>query len=125
MPTPTPAKAFALWIDERCAFLRHLEAEAKSTLLQNGDEERYRQLMQQKALFLSALIDEAAELLQALPADKRQRVNDRFGSFHRNAENALGLNSVFYMSALLYPDDHKEGAPNDLELFAKEVAGWE
>lgn len=124
MPASTPAKAFVLWLDERCAFLRHLEAEAKKVLLQNSDEERYRQLMQQKALFLSALLDEAAELQQALPADKRQRVNDRFGAFHRNAENALSLNSVFYMSALLYPDDHKEGDPNDLELFAKEAAKW-
>lgn len=125
MPAPTPAKAFVLWLDERCVFLRHLEAEAKKILLQNGDEERYRQLMQQKALFLSALIDEAVDLLQALPADKRQRVKERFGAFHRNAENALGLNSVFYMSALLYPDDHKEGELNDLELFAKEAAKWE
>ena len=124
MPTSTTPQPLALWLDERCAFLRHLEAEAKEALQQNSNTERYRQLMQQKALFLSALNDEAAGLLQDLPAEHQQRVTQRLGAFQRNAENALGLNSVFYMSALLYPDDHKEGEPNDLELFAKEVANW-
>ena len=124
MPTSIPPQPLALWLDERCAFLRHLEAEAKEALQQNSNTERYRQLMQQKALFLSALSDEATGLLQGLPAEHQQRVTQRLGAFQRNAENALGLNSVFYMSALLYPDDHKEGEPNDLELFAKEVANW-
>jgi hypothetical protein len=28
---------------------------------------------------------------------------------------------VFYMSALLYPDDYREGEPNDLETFVDSV----
>ncbi len=121
---PTPTQNLALWLDERCAFLRHLETEAFEVMQKQGDEERYRQLMLQKTLFIAALPDEAADLVKALPADKAQRVADRLGAFQRGAENALDLNSVFYMSALLYPDEHKPGDPNNLERLATEVKGW-
>jgi len=41
--------------------------------------------------------------------------------FADSADNALSLDSVFYMSALLYPEDYHEGEANDLELFAEEL----
>ena len=118
---PTPTQALALWLDERCAFLRHLETEAGDVLQKQGDQERYRQLMQQKALFLSALPDEAADLVKALPGDKAMKVADQLAAFQRGAENALGLGSVFYMSALLYPEDHQQGDPNDLERWLRDL----
>jgi hypothetical protein len=35
--------------------------------------------------------------------------------FSKNAQTALRLDSVFYMSALLYPGDHQKGEPDNLE----------
>ena len=37
--------------------------------------------------------------------------------FARRAGMALQLESIFFMGALLYPDDYEAGDPNDLERF--------
>ena len=49
---------------------------------------------------------------------------ERLNGFSLNASNSLRIGSVFYMSALLYPDEHKPGAPNNLEFLPAEVRGW-
>ncbi len=119
-----PAAPLAEWLSERCAFLRNLESEANRSLQQENNPDRYREMMRQKAMFLAAIADEAGPYLACLPQDKLAQARQRLEHFSRNAENSLSIGSVFYMSALLYPDDHKEGQPNDLEGFAAEVAGW-
>ncbi len=118
------AAPFAAWLEERCAFLRNLEAEANRTLYEKNDADRYRELMRQKALFLSAIADEAGPYLASLPRDKASLAEKVLERFSASAENSLSIGSVFYMSALLYPEDHKDGQPNDLEIFAAEIAGW-
>ncbi len=45
----------------------------------------------------------------------------RLERFAQNASQALAIGSVFYMYALLYPDNHVKGEPNDLELLAEEI----
>lgn len=113
---------FALWLDERCLFLRNLEAEADHALHKNKNPDKYRTLMCQKALFLEALPEEAEERLANLPEEAADMAAKRLNRFSRRAAQALDIDSVFYMYALLYPDDHVKGQPNALELFAAEIA---
>ncbi len=109
-------ETFAHWLSERCELLHSLENEAERVLQDNTD--KYRALMCQKAMFLQALPEEAEKHAAGLPADVADSVLRRLDQFAANASQALRLNSVFYMYALLYPDDHKKGEPNDLDRLA-------
>lgn len=118
----TVIKQLADWLDERCLFLRNLEKEARRVLQEDGDTEKYKALMGQKAMFLQALPEEADKRLDAVPEAVGDMVAGRLEAFSASASQALRIDSVFYMYALLYPDDHKAGEPNNLELLAAEVA---
>jgi hypothetical protein len=61
------------------------------------------------------------EILQQLAEDAARAIQEGLRRFARSAGTALSLNSVFYMSALLYPEDYCEGEPNDLEAFLEEL----
>lgn len=114
-------QSFALWLSERCEFLHNLEEEAERVLLQDKNTDKYKTLMCQKAMFLQALPDEAEKLVTSLPDAKANEVLERLDRFSANASRALGLDSVFYMSALLYPENHRKGEPNDLDRLAAEM----
>ena len=73
--------------------------------------------MREQAELLAALADDA----DALPGDVDDAVADRLARFSASAAASLQVGSVFFMSALLYPEDHAPGAPNDLEAFAAEL----
>ena len=118
------AAPFTAWLNERCAFLHNLESEANQALHQENDTPRYRELMQQKAMFLAAIAEGATPHLSCLPEDKARMAAKRLGRFSASAENALSIGSTFYMSALLYPEDYQEGQMNDLQAFCAEVAQW-
>jgi hypothetical protein len=51
----------------------------------------------------------------------RAEIEVGLNSFARRAAQALELSSLFYMSALLYPEDYREGDRNDLELFIERL----
>lgn len=98
-----------------------IEKEATEALHQNSRPDLYRSLMRQKAEMLSSLYADSLPVLTRLPdTDKTNIIKDALYSFAANASTALQLDSVFYMSALLYPDDHVPGTPNNLELFIAE-----
>ena len=65
---------------------------------------------------LAALAEDAKPLLAPLPGELRFNLALALENFAAGARTALRLNSVFYMSALLYPDDHKSGDPDNLTL---------
>ncbi len=118
------AAPLAAWLAERCAFLRNLEAEAGRALHEKNNPDRYKELMRQKAMFLAAIADEAEPYLDCLPPDTASQARQRLERFSRSAETSLSIGSVFFMSALLYPEDYKEGQKNDLEAFSAEVTAW-
>lgn len=113
--------SFAKWLTERCEFLHNLETEAERVLQENKDTDKYRALMCQKAMFLQALPEEAEARADSLPEDVADLAMQRLERFGANASRALSIGSVFYMYALLYPDDHVKGEPNDLDLLAMEI----
>lgn len=96
--------------------IRQVEAEAR-TAAEGGDEARYRQLYTEKVDILLGLPDLVEPHLATLPESLAERLADEAKGFATRAGRARALNSIFYMYALLYPDDYREGDPNDLERF--------
>jgi hypothetical protein len=104
--------------------IRELEAEALGALHGAGDTAAHREGLTRKCLILEALPEEAAGVLaaakdgpQAPDAADVAAFTAGLESFAHRAGQALSLESVFFMGALLYPEDYQEGQPNDLERF--------
>lgn len=98
-----------------------LEKDAREILQKNYSEESYRAIMRQKATLLASLHKLAAPAIAELPqTEQTKAIDEGLMRFSQSASSALNLNSVFYMSALLFPEDHEEGTPNDLEQFIED-----
>lgn len=104
------------WLRTRHEDIMATEREALA-LMEAGDIPGYTAKMRAKAESLAALAKDAAPRLAALPEPPRDRLAAALKRFSQSAAMALRLDSVFYMSALLYPDDHKPGEPDTLALF--------
>ncbi len=95
--------------------VRELECLARIALYEQDDPTAYRNLLYEKAELLMAVGDLADEF--CLPDD----VAEKLLRFSRNAQQAMELQSIFYMGALLYPDNYRENTPNELELVIQEL----
>lgn len=87
----------------------------------NGDETGYRNAMHRKAELLAGLSRAARPLLDDLPLEQRPMIEHRIDMFSQSAQRSLDIGSVFYMSALLYNDDHQPGDPNTLEVWIADL----
>ncbi len=108
------------WLQQRHDDVMSAEKQALASL-KAGENDGYRQLMRHKAELLADMEQDVADLVSQLPTPLASSVGGRIGQFSRSAAMALNLDSVFYMSALLYRDDHKEGEPDNLALFITEI----
>ena len=113
---PDPVSPLLDWLKQRHQTQKEYERKAYAALYNENNEAAYRTLMVERAELIAALDEEAADLVAALPEDKREAVAESLRRFAKGASNALRLESVFYMSALLYPDEHSQGEPDNLEL---------
>lgn len=118
------ATALADFLEQRAKAVHAIEAEAEAVIHGHGDQAGYVAKMREKAMLLSELATDAEALVQALPSALARAASERLGRFSQSAATSLGVGSPFFMSALLYPDDHKPGEPNDLDLFVEKVRGW-
>ena len=119
-----PILALADFLDARASSVKAIEAEAEKILHGSGDQSGYAARMREKAELLAALAEDADALVTALEqADPAlgEAAGQRLEAFSGSAATALRVGSVFFMSALLYNDDHQPGEPNNLELYAREV----
>lgn len=98
------------------AGIRRLEAAAAKALHDEGDTVAHRDLMLEKCDLLADMPESVEELLEDAGPDA-QRLLRGLEGFARRANQALDLESIFYMSALLYPEEYTDGDPNDLERF--------
>jgi hypothetical protein len=112
---------FLNFLRDRIRQVRDIENTAHDLLHNAGDEAGYRAAMQRKAELLAGLSAAAAPLLDALSLERRPMIEHRLDMFSQSARRSLDIGSVFYMSALLYPDDHKPGEPNTLETWLAEL----
>jgi hypothetical protein len=104
-------------LEDTATRIRDIEDRAKEQLHQGKNQEGYAELMREKAEVLAGLAGRAEPLLQEADPVFSERVCARLSRFSQSAGQALDLDSLFYMSALLYPEDYQEGRPNDLEAF--------
>lgn len=111
---------FIHWLEERHAAIMACEAQALQSL-QNSDKAAYEQKMREKAQMLADLDRDSRQHMHDLSDDCKHMATRTLGSFSASATTALRLNSPFYMSALLYPDLHKPGEPDNLELFIRQM----
>ena len=101
--------------------VRQFEADAKKALYSHNDKDLYYQLMSQKAHLLASLPESIAAMTTLLNSEIAQSLKSQIGAFSFAAKKAINLDSVFYMSALLYPDDYADGEANDLENFISQL----
>lgn len=111
-----PRIAMATWLKDKAGGISSLEREAEKALYENGDRATHRARLVQKAQLLAAIKDDAAPLLAKLLEPLRGVMESHLAAFSRSAATALSLDSVFYMSALLYPDEHVAGEPTNLDV---------
>ena len=123
MPVSTHSHTAVLadWLRKRHASIKDCEVKAWKALHEDKDEKAYRALMAERTDRIASLDEESAELTAVLPEDKREPIETALRRFARGARNAQRLESVFYMSALLYPDEHREGEPDNLERLLQEL----
>jgi hypothetical protein len=98
-----------------------LERDARNALHTDKDVGRHRALMEQRAQTLITLETDASGLLDALPEAERGTTRSALRAFANGARTALDLGSVFYMSALLYRDDHSVGEPDNLRALVDDL----
>ncbi|MDQ7834015.1 MAG: hypothetical protein RDU24_01405 [Humidesulfovibrio sp.] len=118
------ATALADFLEQRAKAVHAIEAEAEAIIHGKGDQAGYVDKMREKATLLSELAEDAESLVQALPPALAKAASERLGRFSQSAATSLSVGSPFFMSALLYPDDHTPGQPNDLDRYVDEVRGW-
>ena len=97
--------------------IRQVEAQAGEALFSKDEPEAYRQKLREKTMLLMELPEKVEEFLEAMPKDAAAEIKAGVDGFAGRASRAWELSSIFYMSALLYPEDYEEGQMNDLERF--------
>lgn len=100
--------------------IRDLETQAQQAL-ENGDPATYKNLLKRKCQTLEELPQAVESALQALPPEQRKEVAAQLDGYAHRAAQALELDSVFFMYALLYPESYQPGEPNDLEHYLRQL----
>jgi hypothetical protein len=101
--------------------IRAIETEARLALFDENDQEAYKQKMEEKTMLLLDLPEEMEETLQGIRKETRKVIQNGIEDFAMRAGRAWDLGSLFFMSALLYPDEYSEGDENDLERLISRV----
>lgn len=118
------ASRLADFLEQRAQAVQAIEAEAGAIIHGQGDQAGYGAKMREKAALLAALAADARPLVLALEPRLASLADERLERFSQSAAMSLKVGSPFFMSALLYPDEHKPGEPNDLDLYVAEVRSW-
>ncbi len=116
-----PMEALAMARDAANA-VRHMEKAANKALHEHGDEASYRAGMAEKCRLLMELPEAVSDLLMEAEGEDVEAFCKGLENFGRKASQATSIGSVFFMSALLYPEDYKDGDLNDLERFLEDFS---
>lgn len=117
MNSENPYILLAEWLEKEAADIRTVESEAYAALHERNDDSTYRDLMRSKAMKLASLAELSCDIIDVAERPDLRPAMDRINRFSQSAAQSLEVGSVFFMSALLYPEGHKEGEANDLENF--------
>jgi len=89
--------------------------------LNRGDTDGYKKFMEEKAEMLANIANTAKSHTADLPSDMAKEIMGVLQNFANSAATGIKLHSIFYMSALLYRDDHKPGEPDNLEVYIRSL----
>ena len=120
MPNTSAGKELLQSLRGTAKGIRTLEADARAALDQ-GDENTYRANYHEKVFALQDLPELVEPHLKHLPDPLAHKVRTRAQGFATRAQQAESVGSIFFMYALLYPDDYQEGQPNDLEAWIEDL----
>lgn len=110
------------FLEEKADRVRQLEAEGDAVLEREG-QRSFQIKLEEKAELLAALGEKAWKLTEAVEGDLGKEIARKLDQFSMSASTALRIGSVFFMTALLYPEEHKPGEPNDLDVYIEELKG--
>ena len=101
--------------------VRRLEEQAREALFVKDDPETHREKLEEKTMLLMELPELVSPFCEKMGKNAAKEFEKALDSFAMRAERAMELSSLFFMNALLYPEDYKDGEPNDLELFIERL----
>lgn len=100
--------------------IKSIEAEGEQVLEAEG-QPAFQAKLEEKAKVLAGLSENTWKLVERIGGEQGDEIAQRLEQFSMSASTALRIGSVFFMTALLYPDEHKPGDPNDLEVFMERL----
>lgn len=110
------------YLEKVNAEVKRIEAEGEAELASTG-QDAFRAKLEEKAKLLAGLAENSWELVERVEGTLGDEIAQRMERFSMSASTALRIGSVFFMTALLYPEDHRPGEPNDLETYIGELRG--
>lgn len=110
------------FLEDQNSQVRQLETEGDAVLQSEG-QLAFQAKLEKKAEVLAALGEDAWDLTKAVGGELGDEIAQKLEQFSMSASTSLRIGSVFFMTALLYPEDHKPGDPNDLETYIAELKG--
>lgn len=108
------------FLEKTNADVKRLEQEGDKAIESQG-QLAFQAKLEEKAEILAALGEKAWKLTERIEGDFGNEIAQKLEQFSMSASTALRIGSVFFMTALLYPEDHKPGEPNDLENYIEEL----
>jgi len=102
--------------------VNRLEEEGE-VLIKSDGQRAFQMKLEEKAEILAALGENAWELTRKVEGELGDEITQKLEQFSMSASTALRIGSVFFMTALLYPEDHKPGEPNDLDAYIEKLKG--
>lgn len=110
------------FLEEKADTVRRLEKEGDAVLESDG-QLAFQEKLEEKAELLAALGEKAWKLTEAVDGELGREIAQKLEQFSMSASTSLRIGSVFFMTALLYPEDHVSGEPNDLDSYIEELKG--
>lgn len=115
-----PLADLIVFLEETANTVRRLEKEGDAVLDTEG-QHAFQVKLEEKAEILAALGEKAWKFTKDIDGDLGHEITQKLEQFSMSASAALRIGSVFFMTALLYPENHKPGEPNDLDTFVEEL----
>jgi hypothetical protein len=110
------------FIEKISVDIKRLEVEGEALIGAEG-QRAFQEKMEDKAERLAALSEDAWKLTEKVGGELGTEIARSLEQFSMSASAALRIGSVFFMTALLYPEDHQPGEPNDLEVLIEKLKG--
>lgn len=99
--------------------IQALETQKKQAIAADN-RQAYLDCVREKAAILAKLY-ENAETQDMAAVKNAKEILSALQGFSNSAKQALAVNSPWFMSELLYPDDYQENGPNNLDKLIEKL----